>query len=206
MDRKEIDKIFELCLLLITIIAAAELQYASYVFSQIYPQEPALTAHQIAEQMRSNAVQVNIVFRYTTFPLLVLITTWIILMLIQSIKTNFGILQKFRRFMKEFCWGLFGNLLVLEIITFSTLSVSTELAPSMIWGQVARFLSVFLTFPATWYYRKADGGNQQNHSRFERLGFVWTSVLENLTTYIIAYFVVFLILAWSIITPTPYPY
>ena len=186
MDKKEIDRVFELCLLLVTVIAAAELQYASFVFSQPF-----------------DKIQVNVIFRYTTIPILILVTIWIALMLIPPIITRFKILAKFRRFMKEFCWGLFGNLFVLEIITFVTLSVSTDIAPSMTWGQVARFLSVFLTFPVTWQYRKADQDNQQNQSRFQRLGFLWTSVSENLVTYFIAYFVVFIIMYWSIITPTP---
>jgi hypothetical protein len=160
----EIDKIFELCLLLVTVIAAAELQYASLIYAS-----------------KEVLYQVNYIFRVSTIPIIILITTWIVVKLFPSIPSK---ARPLRRFAKEFCWTLFGNLFALEIIVFVYLGFSKELAPSMVWGQYGTLLSVILTFPATWQYRKAEQKERQNIFRTD---FPWITLLEHVALYLLSY-------------------
>ena len=159
-----IDKIFELCLLLITVIAAGELQYASFIYSS-----------------KDTLSQVNYFFRVSTIPIIILVTTWIVMKLFPSLPSKVHVL---RRFVKEFCWTLFGNLFALEIIVFVYLGFSTELDASMVWGQYGTLLSVLLTFPATWQYRKADQENGQN---MLKPYFPWITLLEHAVLYFLSY-------------------
>ena len=91
-----------------------------------------------------------------------MVTTWIVAMLIPSTSIKLHGLEKFRRrFVKEFCWTLFGNLFVFEIVIFIYLGFSKEIVPTMLAGEYGTLLSVLLTFPATWQYRKGDHDNAE---------------------------------------------
>src|SRR3972149_9527051 len=119
MTRNEIDKVFELCLLLVTVIAAAELQYASFVFSK--PIDQSLPPKDIANIIQSNAIIVNSIFRWTSIAIFILVLGWIITRIFPSADLThhpklIGIFR--RRYLKEFCWAMFGNLFVMEIINF----------------------------------------------------------------------------------------
>jgi len=195
MERSEIDKVFELCLLLITVIAAAELQYTSFIYAENSPLTP-LTE----EQYLSNLREVNYTFRVTTIPIFFLVTTWIVLMLFPSITTRHRFLGKFRRFAKEFCWTLFGNFFVLEIIIFTYLGFSKEATSSMWWGRYGTLSSVLLTFLATWQYRKADVNHTQNISR---LAFSLMSMLEHVVIYFVSYFLLLYFMYLSATIPIP---
>lgn len=193
MERNGIDKVFELCLLLVTVIGAAELQYASFIFSQNSPFNP-LTK----EQYLLNLAQSNFVFRITTLPIFILVTTWLVLMVLPQGK--FHGLEKYakRRYIKEFCWTFFGNLLVLEIIIFTSLSFSKEVSSSVSGGLVVMIISFFLTFLVTWQYRKGDPTNFQDPIRFRVF-----SAIEHGLIYFFSYYLILVIVGWSIIVPTP---
>ncbi len=155
MTRNDIDKIFELCLLLVTVIGAAELSYASYFFSQIPPQNPPLSTQKISELMQSNAIVVNSIFRWTTFTIFILVLVWIVTIIFPKVTIRQPILAKYlkRRKAKEFCWCLFGSLFIFEIINFFAISYSVQRVSDII-AYPATFSAIFLTFYATWQYRK----------------------------------------------------
>lgn len=94
--QSQVDRAFDACLLLITVIAAAELGFAS-----------SLDEHQLIMN----------VFRWTTIPLFVLIPLWIFLMLLPAGQLRFKGIEIYfsRRYLKEFCWGLFANIFTLEV-------------------------------------------------------------------------------------------
>jgi hypothetical protein len=205
---------FELCLLLVTVLAAAELQYASYAYSLI---SPNLSPQQIAEQMQKNTQQVNGIFRWTTFPIFIILPLWILLTLLPSSTKKPSELKFPRRFLSELCWGLFGNLLVLEIITFSTLSIPQEIITS---GTVGILASIFI-FPLTTFANLLYVKTDLDYARFlkakrdakknwrSRINFYWQfrvfPIIESSLIYSISYLIIYIILGASIILQTPNP-
>lgn len=127
--RYNTDKVFDLCLLLITVIAGAELGYSG----------------------SSNQLEVTkSIFHWTTIPLLILIPLWIFLMLlpIETIKFR-GFEKHFsRRFLKEFCWAFFGNIFAVEIVTFFALSTNQTLTSGV---TSLIFLSALFLYALTFY-------------------------------------------------------
>ncbi len=188
------DNIFEVCLLLVTVLAAAELQYASF----LYP----LNGDPLSQQYKFNLEQVNFVFRVATIPIIIMITIWIAVMLIPSTSIKLRVLERFRkRFAKELCWTLFGNLFVLEIIIFVNFSFSKELIPSKLGAQYGTLLSVLLTFPATWNYAKRD---QYNTEKTQQKRFEWLlPIAEHAIIYVISYMILLKILWLSGTMPVP---
>ena len=184
MDRKEIDKVFELCLLLATVIAAAELQYASFVYSQDFVLR-----------------EVNYTFRVTTIPIFILVTVWLILMIFPSVvNSKHNILGKSRRIAKEFCWAFFGNFFVLEMLIFYNLAFSESIISSKDVALYVTWFSVILTFLATWQYRKADRNFTQKTARF---GFEVESICEHIIIYVFSYILLLCILYISVNFPLP---
>jgi hypothetical protein len=51
MARNEIDRVFELCLLLVTVIGAAELQYATFMFAQPTDASNTLMVNRLTENI-----------------------------------------------------------------------------------------------------------------------------------------------------------
>jgi hypothetical protein len=117
-------------------------------------------------------------------------------MLLPNVKFN-G-LEKYakRRCLKEFCWTLFGNLLVLEVVLFNVLSLAfgSEPIDFYVYRRVGEILlSFFLTLLATWRYRKADSANVQSSIKFGLI-----TVVEHGLIYLISYFLILMIIVSSI--------
>lgn len=173
-------------------LAAAELQYASF----IYP----LSGDPLSDQYTFNLKQVNFVFRISTSVTLVLVTIWIAILLIPSTSVKLG-LGRFERWVKEFCWGLFGNLFVLEIMIFIYFAFSKESISSALAARYGTLMAVLLTFPATWNYAKGD---QQNTEMTPRKRFGWVPiVVEHAVVYTISYLIFLLILWYMGTMPIP---
>lgn len=193
MAKNEVDKIFELCLLLITVLAAAILAYAAY----IYPLDGA----------SSNLEQVNFIFRVTFILITATIVIWIIANLYPTPRGNIGFLGKFRRrFVKEFCWGLFGNFFAFEILTFVFFAFSTKLLTDYTTLEYATFFNVFLTFPATWGYVKLDKKEIQT-IKFGKWNWLKSKlthpVAEHFYIYVIALFVLQRVILYSLSVAPP---
>jgi hypothetical protein len=124
--------------------------------------------------------------------MLVLITIWIAVLLLPSISMKLG-LEKFRRrWVKEFCWALFGLFFTLEIVIFIYVAFSKELISSSYGAQYGTLLSILLTFPATWNYIKAD---QFPYFSEPRKRFEWHPIVEHIVIYFVAY-VIFQWILW----------
>jgi hypothetical protein len=132
-------------------------------------------------------------FKATIVPMFVLVVIWLIGMIFPHVKIP---LAK-RRYLKEFCWALLGNVLALEIVLFSLLlSASEYLQGGIGWEVNLRILglipSFFLTLLATWQYRRMDSAKSQSAIRFGLI-----TVIEHGLIYLISYFLLLMILSSS---------
>ena len=85
-------------------------------------------------------------------PTLILISTWLLkeLLPVEPVKR-----MSLKRWAKEFCWALLGNILVLELIIFVTLSFRANIYQVIYIMYPIMFACFFLTLPVTWSYNKA---------------------------------------------------
>jgi len=166
MRRIDVDRIFELGLLLVTVFAGLELSYASYFFS-LPPENSTLSQQQISQQLHSNTIIVNSIFRWSTITIFFLVVAWILILMVPKITFTSPILANYfkRRFAKEFCWCLFGSLFIIEFIHFFALSYKSV----PLTGYIALLLAYPLTFFATWYYRKDEIYEMQSPTRKKKL-------------------------------------
>jgi len=133
--KQRIDKLFEIGLLLVTVLAASELQYASFRYSS-----------------PENLHLVNFFFRALTIPIILLVILWMLKDLVPSLPVGLPL----KRYTREFCWTFFGNFFFLEILYFISLSFTVDSTPFGTWGKVITLVSFLVTFPATWQYRKVE--------------------------------------------------
>jgi hypothetical protein len=175
MERNGIDYVFAVGLIFVAVIAVAELQYASFLYGSNQP---------------SSWIQLIFVFKGTMVPIFVLVTVWLIAMIFPHVK----IPLVRRRYAKEFCWALLGNVLALEILICYFLIVNIGHVGSLVFDNSFAFLpSFFLTLLATWRYRRIDSAKGQSAIRFGL-----TTVVEHLVVYFISYFLILMIMLSSI--------
>jgi hypothetical protein len=95
----------------------------------------------------------------------VLVAIWLAAMIFPHVKVPLAR----RRYLKEFCWALLGNVLALEILLLNFLSAGIHdwLNVSVMSGRIFEFIpSFFLTLLATWQYRRIDSTKNQSATRF----------------------------------------
>ena len=186
------DRIFDTCLLLVTVLAAAIIAYATYV----YP----------LNGVSSNLTQVNYIFRVTTIIITSMIGIWIGSSLIPAPTFSIGLLGKFRRrFVKEFCWSLFGNLFAFEILAFVYFAFSTEMLTAFLAVDYSTLAAFFLTFPATWHYTQLD--KIETTKKIRKLNWLKSKlthpITEHLAIYLIAFLIVRQVILFSGTVPAP---
>jgi hypothetical protein len=169
-------------------------------FSQIPPQNPPLSTQKISELMQSNAIVVNSIFRWTTFTIFILVLVWIVTIIFPKVTIRQPVLAKYlkRRKAKEFCWCLFGSLFIFEIINFFAISYSVPRVSDII-AYPATLSAIFLTFYATWQYRKDDIYEMNKPTRKLALDCIY----EHMSIFFTAYVVMIVIWSYSIIIVTP---
>ena len=142
---KRIDRLFEIGLLLATVLSASILQYASarYVY------EEKLT-------------DLDFAFKELTIPLVILILLWLIKELFPRRSLKW---LHLKRWAKEFCWTFLSNFLVLGILSFIIVSFTTDtnLLSSITATMV--IIALLLTFPISFNYRKREEENEKSKSR-----------------------------------------
>jgi len=138
---------------------------------------------------------VNFVFRVLTIPIVILIMVWLINDLAPSLPFNIPL----RRFVKEFCWALFGNLFVLEILVFAVLSFTADPVPLSLWVYAGTFMALFITLPAIWRYREIEGISTEKRLRYRFAG----ALVEYVPIYCSAYILLAVILNVFGVAPTP---
>jgi hypothetical protein len=189
-NRVNVDRVFDTCILLLTILAAAEFAYLAYI----------LPATEMA-----NLTQVNFFFRVTTTVILVLVVSWIILSLVPSpAKTwKLGFLGLFRRrYVKELCWCLFGNLFVYEIyifVNYSFFNGDASIVYILYYTLVFAFL---LTLPATVQYSRLDRKPDLNTLKHRRLRWL-IPIAEHLIIFMVSYLVLEQVMQFSYSMPIP---
>jgi hypothetical protein len=177
MERNGIDYVFAMGLIFVAVIAVAELQYAHAVLGQ--------------DQLSNWWTQITFVFKGTIVPLFVLVAIWLAAMIFPHVKIPLAR----RRYLKEFCWTLLGNMLALEIVLLNFLSAGIHnwLNVSLMSGKIFEFIpSFFLTLLATWQYRRIDSTKNQSATKFGLI-----TVLEHGLIYFISYLLLLMIIASS---------
>jgi hypothetical protein len=186
MERNEIDYLFAIGLLIVAVIAVAELQGASFYLGQYQVSQADIWGH------------LFFVFEGTMVPMFVLVTIWLTAMIFPHVKIPLAR----RRYFKEFCWALLGNVLALEIVICGFLrlgiylhwSIGYEVVYSGGGWRIFELLpSFFLTLLATWQYRRIDSTKNQSTIKFGL-----TTVLEHGLIYSISYFLLLMILVSSV--------
>jgi len=177
MERSGIDYVFAIGLIFVAVIAVAELQFASFFLGQ-----NQLSQAQIW-------VQLIFVFKGTLVPMFFLAAIWLTAMIFPHVKIH---LVR-RRYLKEFCWALLGNVLALEIILFNFLCANTWMDFFSVSRRILEFIPpFFLTLLATWQYRRIDSAKNQSAIKFGLI-----TVIENGLIFFISYFSILMILASS---------
>jgi hypothetical protein len=177
MEINGIDYVFAICLIFVAVIAVAELQYVHSVLGQ--------------DQLSNWWTQITFVFKGTIVPMFVLVAIWLVAMIFPHVKVPLAR----RRYLKEFCWTLLGNVIALEIVLLNFLSagIHSWLNVSVMSGRIFEFMpSFFLTLLATWQYRRIDSNKNQSAIKFGLI-----TVLEHGLIYSISYFLLLMIIASS---------
>jgi len=182
---EKIDHLFEIGLVLVTVISASILQYLSSKYSF----DMTLTnAQKLAD--------LSFVFKELTMPIIILILLWLLKELIFG---RYVLSLSLKRFVKEFCWTFLSIFLVLEILSFAFLGfISKPDQLSTIVGIMMLFAFLF-TFPITWEY----GGHslkREKPKRRESFMGAMTALVEHLVVFTISYVV---ILAVILVSATP---
>lgn len=184
----DVDRVFDTCLLLVTVLAAAECAYIAYLL-------PASEMSYLAQN--------NLVFRVTTMLIMLLIVGWILVSLIPSPPKawRLGGLGRFRRrFVKEFCWCLFGNLLLFEVVMFVFYSFFSGESIATVYYTL--LFAFFITLPATWQYSVLDrklNQNKLNHPKLQRI----IPIIEHVVIFLVSYLFVEQVIVLSITVPLP---
>lgn len=189
-NRINVDRVFDTCILLVTVLAAAEFAYLAYLLP-------------VTET--GNLTLVNIFFRVTTTIIIPLVVGWILLSLIPSPPESWklGILGRFRRrYVKEFCWCLFGNLFVYEIFTFVFYSFFNGESAVLFSAYFSLVFALLLTVPATWQYYKAD---QKTHAVVVNRGRLrlLLPIVEHIIIFVLSYLVLQQVMLSSVSVPIP---
>lgn len=188
--RVNVDRVFDTCILLLTVLAAAEFAYLAYILP--------------ATEM-GNVTQVNLFFRVTTTVILVLVVSWILLSLVPSPPKTWklsGLALFRRRYVKEFCWCLFGNLFVYEIYTFAFYSFFNGDASILYMLYYSLIFAFLLTLPATLQYSRLDRKPAQSGLKHNRLCWL-VPIAEHLIIFVVSYLVLQQVMLLSVSTPVP---
>jgi hypothetical protein len=173
---KELDKIFEIALVLLGILAAAEFQYAT-----------ALPVSNGVLELK------QFTFRITTVPFVVLILGWIINELLVKIKSK----QKTGLMLKLFCWNLWSFTLFVFLIMLIPFSIGTSQIASfqetLTYLIIIWVLSFVLIAIIGWVYGKLYSEQDNGFlSKTKWYTYVWVS------GFISAFFAFMLIAFWAL--------
>jgi hypothetical protein len=181
------DQLFEIALLLVTVLSASIFQY---LWSRHSFDNTLTDAQKLSD--------LSFAFKELTIPIVVLILLWLLKELI------FGrsvLSLRLKRYMKEFCWAFLGIFLTVEILSVVFLGFITN--PS----QVSTSLGIMLvfsfvsTFAITWKYREYISVEAKS-KRLELLTRAGLALWEHIIVFTISYFV-FILVIWVSALPAP---
>jgi hypothetical protein len=191
-DHKEnierVDRLFEIGLLLASVLSAAILGYASAMYSLL---ETTLT-----NTLHEKLSGINFAFRITTVPLVILLLVWLVK---EAYPSSWERRLPVRRCLKEFDWAFLGYFLVLDFLLFLSLSFYTSYLQLYPWVLLTGVLSFIFTFFATWQYKKCAETNR----KIDR-GFVIVALAEHAVLILFAYAILSYLILWLENSPTPW--
>jgi hypothetical protein len=186
-ESERIDQLFEIGLVLITVLSASIFEYlwSKYSFDNTMSD---------ADKLKD----LSFSFKELTIPILILILLWLLKELAFG---KFALSISFKRVVKEFCWTFLSIFLAAEILSVVFLGFVTN--PS----QVSDFLLVMMTlaflftFATTWNYRKhiSSKGESKKPKLLARFG---ATLAEHCTVFAVSY-IAFLIVVWLSALPAP---
>jgi len=178
---QRIDRLFDVMLLLVTVLAAAELQYAAAAFMD----NPDPT--------RTFIIKLNsfsFVFKILTMPILLLVFIWL--------GKKFFHNEYRRMFMRELCWAFAVQFFFLELVVFYVVSFSAAVDLNPFVGAALVPLSV-LTGLITREYRRVAPTLECFRLRS------WMFWASYVGSVIIAYMMIWIVVYVSTYLPTPIP-
>jgi small-conductance mechanosensitive channel len=168
-NRVDLDHLFEIGLLLVTVLSAAELQFAGIVMGQ-------------------DTAGLNFIFRITTTPIIILVVLWLVK---EFCPARLERRVPLKRGLKEFGWIFLGQFIALALIVYFILSFYASIADFLFWADILALLAIVLTFPVTLEYRKFDFKRRDGPLTRR---FYAVSVGEHVVWSVVAY----LVLTWVI--------
>lgn len=169
LEYEELDRIFDLLLLFLSIITAAMFQYVcSIEVLEIQALNPSLTKQELFQQVNKYLL---FYLRMYFIPILVLVSLWVFKRL------SFGMTLKRKKFLSEFCYAFGLNVLMFNIYIFFAVSfpsLSSMLNPLYL---IVLTLQFSITCPFVYYYEKPSI-SQDMRTRWQKLRFTWWPILK----------------------------
>jgi hypothetical protein len=191
-DHKEnierVDRLFEIGLLLASILSAAILGYASALYSLL----ETTSTNTLHEKLSG----INFAFRMTTVPLMILLLVWLVK---EAYPSSWERRLPIRRWLKEFDWAFLGYFLVLDFLLFLSLSFYISYLQLYPWVMLTGVLSFIFTFFATWQYKKCAVTDRKINRQF-----AFATIVEHAFLVIVAYIILAMLLLLLGKYPTPW--
>jgi hypothetical protein len=162
---EKLDHLFEIGLVLVTVLAAAELEFSGDILA-------------------NETATLNFIFRITTIPIILLILLW---MFKEIYPAKLEPKVPLRRWLKEFSWVFLGNFVALTIFVYLLLSFFASVVENGTLPDLLALGAALLTFPATLEYRRRAHKPEQK-LRIRR--FYLVTVGEHLVWSSVSYFLV----------------
>lgn len=180
-----IDHFFEIGLLLTTVVSASIFQYVSAKYQ-----------FQTDIENSVKLLDLRFLFKELTIPIVALISAWLLKELLPE--KRFGVLRHLKRFIREFCWTLLSNFLILELLSLIFLGFITDLRQLSTSVGIMTILFALSTFPITLEYKKCELNKElELNKRFLR--FMGVALIEHGVIYYISIIVILLNILLSVL-------
>jgi len=179
---EELDRIFDLLLVFLTIVTAVLFQYASSIEPlRIEALNPTFDKQELFQEVDKFLL---FYLRIYFIPIFVLISLWIVKRL------PFVVTKKWYRLLSEFCYAFGVNIIMFDIYLFVVTSFPSLAAISNPSYLVTLILQFLVPYSFVYYYEKPFIKQEGVTTRWQKLKSVWWAILKK--TYSISF------LAWMI--------
>lgn len=191
VESEDLDRIFDLLLIFLSIITAALFQYTCSIEPlEIQALNPSFSTQELYQEVNRYLM---FYLRVYFIPIFVLIFLWLFKRL------SFNMTMNKKHFFSEFCYIFAFNVLMMDIYVFlvsSFPSLSTIYDP-LYW--VVLILQFFLSCPFVYYYEKTSIP-QDARTRWQKLKLiVWPILKKTYQVSLLAWIINLLILALNIV-------
>lgn len=172
--REHLDSLFQVALVLLGILAAAELQYAT-----AFPLPTDLTALQGVLNLR------EFTFRITTIPFVILILTWMIKEIVVKARKN----RRLEMVITLFCWDFWSFSLYIFLAILYTFSVRGGLKDAYNYIFASWLLSLLMVVGVAWAYSKirSEPDSQEfGRTKWYKWGALLASIIATIVLIVVA--------------------